>query len=280
MIDLHMHTTASDGRLTPAALLERVLAAGLTTIAITDHDTTRAVDEATRLAEPHGVRVVPGTEITAVDEGRDVHMLAYFIDHHDPTLAAFLARQRSLRVERVREIGERLAAHGMAVEVDVLIGQARARPGTAIGRPWLARALVRAGHVASVAEAFERWLGQGQPAFVPRSGPTPFDVVGIVHAAGGVVSFAHPGVTRKDTLLGPLAEAGLDAIEVHHSDHAPEVRDRYRTLAESLGVATSGGSDFHGSGETRTTLGKVWLPAHEFVALEARVPGRSAAAPA
>jgi predicted metal-dependent phosphoesterase TrpH len=279
MIDLHMHTTASDGRLTPAELIERVVAAGLSTIAVTDHDTASAVDETTRRAAAHGVRVVPGIEVTAVDEGRDVHMLAYFIDHHDPTLDAFLTRQRELRVERVREIGERLAAHGVAVDVDALIGQAWARPGTAIGRPWLARALVRAGHVASVADAFERWLGQGQPAFVPRSGPTPFDVVGIVHAAGGVVSFAHPGVTRKDALLGPLAEAGLDAIEIYHSDHTPEVRDRYRTLAASLGVATSGGSDFHGSGETRTTLGKVWLPSHEFAALEARVPGRPVAAP-
>lgn len=280
MIDLHMHTTASDGRLTPADLIDRVAAAGLTTIAVTDHDTAGAVDEATRLAAARGIRVVPGIEITAVDEGRDVHMLAYFIDHRDATLDAFLVRQRALRIDRVREIGERLAAHGVAVDVDALIERARSRPGTAIGRPWLARALVRTGHVLSVSEAFERWLGQGQPAFVPRSGPTPFDVVDLVHAAGGVVSFAHPGVTQKDALLGPLAEAGLDAIEIHHSDHAPDVRERYRTLAESLGVATSGGSDFHGTGETRATLGRVWLPAHEFAALEARVPGRPAAAPA
>jgi 3',5'-nucleoside bisphosphate phosphatase len=280
MIDLHMHTTASDGRLTPAELIDRVVAAGLTTIAVTDHDTASAVDEATERAAPHGVRVVPGIEVTAVAEGRDVHMLAYFINHHDPTLDGFLARQRELRVERVREIGERLSARGVAVDVEALIGQARARPGTAIGRPWLARALVRAGHAASVADAFERWLGQGLPAYVPRTGPTPFDVVGIVHAAGGVVSFAHPGVTKRDALLGPLADAGLDAIEIYHSDHSPEIRDRYRTLAASLGVATSGGSDFHGSGETRTTLGKVWLPAHEFAALEARVPARSVAAPA
>ena len=174
-------------------------------------------------------------------------------------------------MERVREIGQRLAANGVPVDVEALLERARSKPGTAIGRPWLARALVRAGHVASVAEAFDFWLGQGQPGYVPRFGPTPFRVLEIVHACGGVVSFAHPGVTKKDQLLAPLAEAGLDAIEIYHSDHSAEVRRHYRAMARSLGTATSGGSDFHGFGETRGTLGAVRLPRAEFDALEARV---------
>jgi predicted metal-dependent phosphoesterase TrpH len=271
VIDLHMHTTASDGRLSPAELMARVVEAGLTIIAVTDHDTIQSIDEATRLGEEHGVRVVPGVEITAVHEARDVHMLAYFLRHHDPALGVFLDSQQSLRMDRVREIGQRLAANGVPVDVDALLERARSKPGTAIGRPWLARALVRAGHVASVAEAFDFWIGQGQPAYVPRSGPTPFRVLEIVHACGGVVSFAHPGVTKKDQLLAPLAEAGLDAIEVYHSDHSAEVRRHYRATARSLGTATSGGSDFHGFGETRGTLGLVQLPRAEFAALEARV---------
>lgn len=276
MIDLHLHTTASDGRLSPAELVARAAHAGLTTIAVTDHDTVQSVDEVTRLGAARGMRVVPGIEITAVDEGRDVHMLAYFIDHADEALGAFLATQRGRRMERVREIGSRLAAQGVPVDVDALLERARAKPGTAIGRPWLARALVRAGHADSVADAFERWLGQGKPAFVPRLGPSPFDVLGLVHAAGGVVSFAHPGVTQRDHLLAPLADAGLDAIEVHHSDHSPDVRERYRTMATSLGLATSGGSDFHGFGDTRASLGLVVLPPHEFRALEERGSGRRA----
>ena len=225
----------------------------------------------TRLGAEHGVRVVPGIEITAVHEARDVHMLAYFFQHHDAALATFLDSQQRLRMERVREIGQRLAANGVPVDVEALLERARSKPGTAIGRPWLARALVRAGHVASVAEAFDFWLGQGQPAYVPRFGPTPFRVLEIVHACGGVVSFAHPGVTKKDQLLAPLAEAGLDAIEIYHSDHSAEVRRHYRAMARSLGTATSGGSDFHGFGETRGTLGLVQLPRAEFAALEARV---------
>lgn len=274
MIDLHLHTNASDGRLTAAELIDRAAEAGLTTIAVTDHDTTQAIDEVTRLGAARGIRVVPGIEITSVDAGRDVHLLAYFLDHRDEALGVFLSRQRRLRVERVGAIGARLAALGVAVDVDGLLERARSRPGTAIGRPWLARALVRAGHVASVADAFDRWLGQGQPAYVPRVGPSPGEVLAIVHRAGGVVSFAHPGVTKRDALLAPLAEAGLDAVEVYHSDHGPEQRGHYRTLADRLGLATSGGSDFHGYGETRDALGLVQLPRAEFAALESRVPGR------
>ena len=265
-----MHTTASDGRLTPAELVARVAAAGLTVIAVTDHDTVGAVDEVTALAASHGVRVVPGVELTAVDGGRDVHMLAYFIDHRDAGFEAFLGRQRERRVERVQAIGERLARAGVPLDVDALLHEARERPGTSVGRPWIARALVRSGHASSVADAFERLLATGQPGFVPRQGPSPFEVVALVHGIGGVVSFAHPAVTKREDLIEPLVSEGLDAIEVYHSDQGPDTRARYRTLADDLGVAVSGGSDFHGTGETRATLGRVWLPAADFARLEAR----------
>jgi len=270
VIDLHLHTTASDGRLSPAELVDRASRAGLTVMSVTDHDTVQAVDETTVEAGTRGIRVIPGVEITAVDDGRDVHMLAYFVDHHDEALLRFLTRQRGLREERAREIGRRLAALGVPIDMDVLLEHARATPGTSIARPWLARELVRAGHVASVQEAFDRWLAQGQPAFVPRIGHSPFDIIEIAHASGGIVSFAHPGVTKKDGLLAPLAEAGLDAVEVYHSDHPAEACEHYGRLAGTLGLAASGGSDFHGYGETRATLGSVHLPAADFALLEAR----------
>jgi predicted metal-dependent phosphoesterase TrpH len=274
LIDLHMHTTASDGRLTPAALVDRAAAAGLTTLSVTDHDTTRSIDEVTRLAGERGIRTVPGIEITSVDDGRDVHVLGYFFDHHSPALASFLEAQRSLRSGRIAEMGRRLVALGAPVDVEDLLARAAAVPGTSIGRPWLARALIAAGHVSSVAEAFERYLGAGRPAFVARTGSSPAVVIGILHAAGGIASFAHPGVTRRDWLLAPLVEAGLDAIEVYHSDHDEEARRTYRSMARTLGVATSGGSDFHGYGETRAALGAVSLPPDEFTELEARAAGR------
>lgn len=281
-----MHTTASDGRLSPAELVTRAAAARLTTISVTDHDTVAAIAEVTAAAEASGMRVVPGIEITAVDQSRDVHMLGYFFDPHNDGLAAFLVNQRALRVSRVREISARLDALDMAIDVESLLMAAATRPGSSIGRPQIARALVHAGHVPSVQDAFELWLGGGRPAFVPRTGPSPADVVEIIHDAGGVASFAHPGVTRRDDLVAPLVDRGLDAIEAYHSDHTVEDTAAYQRMAARLGILVSGGSDFHGedpaaihaatgvSGRPgrppRAAFGIVTLPQRAFDALQAR----------
>jgi predicted metal-dependent phosphoesterase TrpH len=277
VIDLHLHTTASDGRLSPRDLVARAAEAGLTTISVTDHDTVAAIGEVTSAASARAIRVIPGIEITSVHEERDVHVLGYFFDYRSAALARFLEEQRGLRVSRVREIGLRLAALNVPVDVDETVALAAERPGTSIGRPWLARALVAAGHAASVSDAFERYLGHGRPAFVPRTGCSPSDAIRIVHDAGGIVSFAHPGVTDRDQLLAPLADAGLDAIEAHHSDHLPEVREQYVSRAQMLGVGVSGGSDYHGPGERRAILGAVTLPPHALADLESRAATRRAA---
>lgn len=291
MIDLHLHTTASDGRLTPAELVRRASAAGLSTIGVTDHDTVAAVDEATRLAAAVGMRVVPGIEITAVHEQRDVHVLGYFFDSRHPGLARFLEAQRALRVSRLREIGARLARHGVPVDIEGVLLPAAERPGTSVGRPLIARALVAAGHVASMQEAFDRYLAAGQAAFVPRTGRTPAEVVAILHAAGGIASLAHPGVTARDAIIEPLVETGLDAIEVYHSDHPPETTAAYLALARRLGTGISGGSDFHGEPPaspgsagprrgtrgTRATLGVVSLPREDFAGLERIATARARA---
>lgn len=281
-----MHTTASDGRLTPVELVARVVAAGLTTISVTDHDTVASIDEVTAAAAPSGVRVVPGIEITAVDNGRDVHMLGYFFDHASPRLAELLVSQRALRVSRVREIADRLAALKMFVDVDSVLLSSASRPGSSVGRPQLARELVRLGHVESVNQAFELWLATGKPAFIERTGPSPAMVIEAIHSAGGVASMAHPGVTRRDELIGPMIESGLDAVEVYHSDHSQEDVMAYRHLAMRFNILVSGGSDFHGDDPTsakatvgkpprasrlhRSTLGVIALPPDDFAALEAK----------
>jgi predicted metal-dependent phosphoesterase TrpH len=277
LIDLHLHTTASDGRLSPAELVARASAAGLTTISVTDHDTVAAIAEVTEAAKGVNIRVVPGIEITAVDDGRDVHMLGYFFDPLSTTLAAVLEQQRALRVARVREIGARLATLGMPIDVESVLLAAAARPGSSVGRPQVARQLVQAGYVTSVQEAFDQWLATGRPAFMPRTGPSPAAIVDTIHQAGGVASIAHPAVTRRDELIAPLVEHGLDAIEVYHSDHSPEAEQIYKAMAKRLGALVSGGSDFHGDDSTlnpsrtrRSILGVVCLPATAFVALEAR----------
>ena len=309
MIDLHLHTTASDGRLSPADLVARASQARLTTISVTDHDTVAAFAEVSAAARRASIRVVPGIEITSIDDGRDVHLLGYFFDPVSAALGTFLEGQRALRVARVREIGIRLSELGMPVDVEAVLQAAAHRPGASVGRPQLARALVAAGYVVSVQEAFELWLATGQPAYVPRTGPSPATAIEVIHGAGGVASFAHPGVTRRDSLISALVDRGLDAIEVYHSDHAPEDERTYQSLATRLGVLISGGSDFHGdpfdsperppsgrSGSLRAgpstpagdpprrnsrarrgVLGVVALPAPDFDALEARAQHRKQA---
>lgn len=297
MIDLHLHTTVSDGRLSPVELVARVAAAGITVLSVTDHDTVAGLAQVGVLASASGLRLVPGIEITAVADGRDLHMLGYFFDPESAPLLAFLEGQRAQRVSRVREIGARLARLGMAIDVESLVAAAAARPGSSIGRPQIARALVAAGHVGSVQQAFECWLATGLPAFVPRTGSSPAAVVAVIHGAGGIAAMAHPAVTRRDDLIPELAGHGMDAIEIYHSDHTPDDERHYRGLATRLGLLTSGGSDFHGDPSTRpgdllnrspasslrggvrlrtsrNSLGVVFLPPAAFAALEARAVSR------
>jgi predicted metal-dependent phosphoesterase TrpH len=269
LIDLHLHTTASDGRLSPSELVARTAAAGLTTISVTDHDTVAAIAEVRRHAAAYRIVVVPGIEVTSVHEGRDVHILGYFFDELDSALAQFLERQRSHRIDRARAIAERLSRLGVPIDIDGLLGQTASNPGASVARPRIARALVDAGHVASVQEAFDRYLASGRPAFVPRTGASPQTVIEVLHAAGGIVSFAHPGVTRKPELLEPLAEAGLDAIEAFHSDHTREVEEEALATARRFNLAVSGGTDYHGEADRRP-LGGVTLPREYFDELAAR----------
>ncbi len=267
MIDLHLHTTASDGRLAPAQLIARAAAAGAAVVAVTDHDTTDGIDEADAEAARHGLTVVPGIEITAVENGRDVHMLGYFFDRADEKLGAFLAGQRLTRIERIAEIARRLQNLGMPLDVDGMLAAARRDNRRSIGRPALARAMIEAGYVADTRDAFDRWLSPGCPAFVERAGASPEAVSEIVHAAGGLVSLAQPGRTRIDGRLEALRDAGLDAIEVYHPDHDAVAIARYQEAAHRLGALVTGGSDFHADPSRSVEPGTAHLPRAEWTRL-------------
>src|SRR5688572_20695551 len=169
MVDLHLHTTVSDGRCTPRELVDRAGAAGLSVIAVTDHDTVAGVAEVQAHAGALGILAIAGIEITAVDAHQDVHMLGYFLDPANTTLGEFLVAQRTIRIARVEAIGERLAALGMPVDLQPLLEEARRQTGRSIGRPKVARAMIHAGYVTDTREAFDKWLGHGCPAFVPRT---------------------------------------------------------------------------------------------------------------
>jgi predicted metal-dependent phosphoesterase TrpH len=268
VIDLHLHTTASDGVCTPAELVDMAWRAGIRTMSVTDHDTLAAVGEIAALTRDIGVAFVPGIEITAVHAGRDVHVLGYFIDPGSEPFAEFLLRQRLDRVRRLTEMVDRLADIGKPVNREKVL--ARKEGGGSLGRPVVARALVRAGHVADMRQAFDELIGEGKPAFVPRVGPEPSEVVRIIAGAGGVASLAHPGLLKRDDLIPALVDAGLPALEAFHSDHDAETTDHYLALAARYGIAVSGGSDYHGEPiRRRSAFGKIGLPQEHFERLSA-----------
>jgi predicted metal-dependent phosphoesterase TrpH len=269
MIDLHMHTTASDGRCTPRELVDRVAAAGVTVMAVTDHDTTASVAEVQALANAKGIDAHAGIEITAVVDGRDVHVLGYFLDPAEPRLIEFLRLQRETRLKRVQVIASRLADLGVPIDLQALLDEAARNLGRSIGRPQVARALQAAGHVADTKEAFDRFLGADGPAFVSRPGSPPHVVGDKNQRAGGVASLAHPGRTRIDSRIKSLAIAGLDALEVYHSDHDAGAVQRYHRVASELGLLMTGGSDFHGDPTHGIEPGASTLPREEWQRLSA-----------
>ena len=269
MIDLHLHTTASDGRCSPFELVEQAAAAGVTVMAATDHDTTASVDEVRTYAAGRGITAIAGIEITAVEDGRDIHTLGYFLDPADPALGAFLAEQRQIRLRRVHAIAARLDELGMPIDLTAALALARLQTGRAIGRPQVARAMIAAGHVATTREAFDQWLGRDRPAFVPRIGPSPETVIATIHRARGLASLAHPGRTEIDSRIPALRDAGLDAIEVYHSDHDGATIDRYRRMADGLELLMTGGSDYHADPSHGVSIGAAPLPREAWERLHA-----------
>ncbi len=270
MIDLHAHTTASDGRSAPHALVDEAIAAGCVVLAVTDHDTVAGIASARQAAAAAGLRLVDGIEMSAVADGVDLHILGYFIDVDDESLGAFLRRQREQRIDRVRAIGDRLARAGVPVDTEAIVAAAIGS-GRAVGRPAIAQALIAAGHAVDVPDAFARYLSIGRPGYAPRAGAPPADVIARIRAAGGIASIAHPGKTRRDELIPSLVDAGLGAIEAYHTDHTVADVVRYQTMADRLGVVVSGGSDYHGPGSGRTQgLGLVGLPPAAFERLVER----------
>ena len=270
MIDLHTHTTASDGRCTPEELVARAAQAGVTALGLTDHDTVGGVATAAAACRRAGIEFVPGIEITAVADNIDIHVLGYFVDAASSSLEVFLAEQRQRRLDRVRLIVDRLAVLGICLDADAIIAPAVANPSIAIGRPWIARALVNAGPAADMSEAFDKFLATGRAAFVPRIGVPPAAVFARIHEAGGIASLAHPVLVEHDEWIPGFAAAGLDALEAYHSDHDEADTMRYLAMADRLGLKVSGGSDFHGDeSHGPGGPGSVALPRERFEQLKA-----------
>lgn len=270
MIDLHCHSTASDGLLAPEAVVRAAVEAGLTAISLTDHDTTAGLPEAQRAGESLGVRVVGGCEFSVGVPWGEMHLLGYFIPHDDADIEAFLVEARSDRDRRAREMVSRLAGLGALVRFEDVLHEAA---GGAVGRPHVARALKAAGHVKNVQQAFDRYIGRGRPAFVEKRLPTLRAVADLVHAKGGLVSAAHLKSFGTVAYLSGLQTEGLDAVETRHPSHDGDTIATITDAALVLGLGRTGGSDWHGEVDTIGTharLGSQLVPDEWLVELEAR----------
>ncbi len=264
--DLHVHTTASDGTASPAEVVRLARAAGLDAIGITDHDTVAGVAPAREAARGQDLEVVPGIEISTDYQGREVHVLGYYVDEAHAAFREQLDRLVAARARRVERMVDRLRALGLAVTVEDVrrvVGEA------APGRPHVAEALVRLGIVPHWQEAFARLIGRGCPAYVPRETITPVEAVRLVRLAGGVAVLAHPGVAGADHLIPELVRQGLGGLEVYHPEHTPAEISHYLALAAAFRLLVTGGSDFHGGG-LHAELGAVTVPTQMVHALKRR----------
>jgi predicted metal-dependent phosphoesterase TrpH len=267
-----MHSTASDGALVPAEVVARARAAGLAAIALTDHDSVAGITEGVEAGARHGVRVVAGCEFSVSAPWGEMHVLGYFLPVGNDDVEAFLDRCRSDRKRRAHVMCARLQELGIPVTFDAVLEEAA---GGAIGRPHVARVVVSAGGAENVNEAFDKYLGRAKPAYEEKILPTFVEVAELVHAAGGVLSAAHLRDRATRSVLERLKREGLDAVEVRHPRHTPEVRSRIAGLANVLDLARTGGSDWHGDigpGEEHGALGSQTVPEDWLERLEARRP--------
>ncbi len=267
-VDLHSHTTLSDGSLPPRDLVRLAVDVGLEVLAVTDHDTTEALPEAFDEAGRLGLRLIAGMEVSATIEGRNVHVLAFFPGERLEALAAWQAGRREARHERMARMLERLAALGMPLDPSTITRDAD--PRRSPGRLHVARALVEAGHVPTTREAFDLYLGAGKPAYVQDVVPTSGEAIAMIRGLGGVAVVAHPAIDDLDRDLERLRDEGLEGVEAYHFGHEPAVAAHFHARARDLGLLVTGGSDYHGE-PTRTPgqappepepprLGRVALP--------------------
>jgi 3',5'-nucleoside bisphosphate phosphatase len=261
--DLHLHTTHSDGSYTPAQVVDLACRSGLAALAITDHDTTSAV-AAARAVAPPGLEVIAGAEVTAEHEGRELHLLGYFIDPDDPALAAALARLRERRTDRFQGMVERLRGHGVSIDEEALAGL---ESGASRGRRTLAALLHTTGQVGSVREAFARWLGDGGPVDLPKARLPLAAAAALVRGAGGVTSLAHPPAALTLPGLAAQREQGVQAVEASYPSHKPARAKKLRDWAAALGLAVTGGSDCHGPSGPARMVGACGVTADELAAL-------------
>jgi len=264
-VDLHLHTTASDGQFSPSELVALALERDLLVIAITDHDTTEGIDEALEAASGTGLEVIPGVEISCDVPHEEVHLLGYYLDHHHPALQGKLRAMRDARLQRAKGMLVRLAALGFPLPWEMV---AELAGEGSVGRPHIARAMIKMGYVVSNSEAFDLYIGRNGPAYVERYKISPLDAVSLVKVARGLPVLAHP--LKVAPFLPELVEGGLVGLEVYYNGYSPEYIRGLADLARKFDLIPTGGSDFHGPGVLDTIeMGGAWVPVESVERLRA-----------
>lgn len=266
--DLHMHTTASDGSLTPEELIEQVKATGLNTVAITDHETTEGVLPSIAAAIGSDLQVISGIELNAEQNNLDVHVLGYWININNEELNDLLQQRQKQRIQRGRTIVQRLNDLGINIHFD----QVKELAGDGvIGRAHIARILLEKGIVGSINEAFDKYLARNKSAYVPYPKLTPKEAIEIILTAGGVPVLAHPGLIGNDQVIGELVEFGLVGLEAVYPSHSPEETKKYMKICEEYQLCPTGGSDYHGKiDKDRAPLGSIRIPTEWVIQLKER----------
>jgi predicted metal-dependent phosphoesterase TrpH len=259
ILDLHLHTTASDGTMSPAELVSYAKKKGLRVIAITDHDTIEGLKEGMREGDKTGVEVIPGVELSADASKGTMHLLGYFIDPDCAVLADKLKILQQARMERNLKIVEKL--HNLGIPIELSEVKAAPEHGQ-IGRPHFAYTMVQKGYAQDIQDAFDRYLGKGRPAYVEKFRFSPAEAMHVIRKAGGITILAHPFTLKQpepkdlDAVIGALKEKGLDGIEVYYPEHSDGQRKLYREIAQKYGLVISAGSDFHGLNKDEADLGE------------------------
>jgi len=259
--DLHLHTNFSDGTFTPEELAAEAKQHGLRAIALTDHDTMEGCARTAAACNGAGIQFIPASELTAEQDGIELHLLGYFLDSGNETLQAQLAKFQEVRQNRIHEITERLRNLGVQLQAESVFRLANCR---APGRPHVARAMVKEGYVGSLDEAFERFLKKGKPAWAPKFKMSAVEAIDLIHQAGGLAVLAHPGLSRADEAIDALISSGLDGLECFHTKHSTYMTEHYLQVAEKHGLAVTGGSDCHGMSKGKPLIGTLKIP-YEYV---------------
>jgi predicted metal-dependent phosphoesterase TrpH len=269
--DLHLHTYFSDGTFSPEELVGHGHRLGFAALALTDHDSVEGCARMAKACEAAGIDFIPGTELTAEHNDTEIHLIGYYLDLENQTLLTEIAKFQTVRQNRIHEMVARLNGLNVPLKVESVFALANCK---SPGRPHVARALVKAGLVGNLDEAFERFLKKNRPAWVPKAKMSALEAVDLIHQAGGLAVMAHPGLNRTDDVIPVLVEAGLDGIECFHTKHSTATSERYLEMADKFHLLITGGSDCHGFSKGKPLIGTVKLPYEHVEKLKAKAEER------